>query len=227
MPKVDLPDFSVLQGFSAEALGLTKSMEAALGPMSHQLSSLAFEQLESVRREAAAAIKAFEGAMPKVDLPDFSSPHTFPTDALFSLLESDTLAQGRELFQSLQARPLLERSIHEIVGARELWERIDLEIESVESLADLTSESTTSKAFAILATVATLVAVEAGASRVLLDLAVFALEAVVGLIQLAWQVASLPEISAPMSTFGAVAGILALALYLRDRSPSVSPTAQY
>ena len=64
MPKIDMSAFEVMQGFSTEALGLIKAMESVTAPMHDALSSVAFDQLEAVRRDAARSMKAFEGALP-------------------------------------------------------------------------------------------------------------------------------------------------------------------
>ena len=217
LPKIDLSAFAAVQELSAEALGLTKAMEAATAPMRDALSSVAFDQLERVRRETAESIKVFEAALPKIDLSVVADIDQFPVEGLTSILEGDDLTLARGLLGSLQSRPLLEWSMDEVLQARESWDQIAAEIESLDIEVDPALVPGNLEGAAILATLGVLVAVEAGSSKILLDVAIFTLNALLGLIHMTWQAASLPGVSAPVGTLGGLSGIVALALYLRDR----------
>jgi hypothetical protein len=105
----------------------------------------------------------------------------------------------------------------EISQARESWGQIEAEIGSLDGELDSAPVRGSLEIVALLATVAILIAVEAASSRVLLDVATFTIDAIAGLIYMTWQAASMPGVSAPIGTLGGLSGIIALALYLRDR----------
>jgi hypothetical protein len=201
-----------------DALGLTDVMEKAVAPIRETLSSMALSQLEATRLEASQMIRVFEESLPRVDVDALTDFQQMSFVSLVSILEDENLALGRQMLEHVQLLPLVDWSMHYIHEATDMWRLLDEEVKSLRDELDLSpAESGVPPVAVIAATIAALLAVEVESSRILLDFATFSVEAMVALLQLLWQAASLPGVSAPVGTIGGLAGILGLALYLRDR----------
>ena len=217
LPKIDMAGFGVSESFFAEAFGLTKAMESVTAPMREAFSTVSFDRLEGARRDAVGAMEAFAGALPKIDMAGFGVADALSVDALLSVFKDDALVSARELVDSLYTRPLIESSVEDLIAARGVWNRVDREVDSLRSALDAELTTTGSDPVVVFAMLASLLAVESTSSQVLLDFALFSLETLLIVLQLAWHMASHPGISGSMNTLGGLAGTISLTLFLRDR----------
>ena len=216
MPMIDTSAIAAFEGFSAEALGLTKAMEAVTAPMREAMSSVAFDELERVRTQAAQAVTALGAAMPMIDTSAIAAFEGFPAEALSTILGSEDLKGGRALMDSLDQLSVAEWSVKEMVATQDSWSRFETALDSFDTDVQGLDPSSAPQVVAALVALATLLAVEVGSSEVLLDAALFTVNAVLGLVSMVWQLATLNGVSAPMGTLGGLAGIISLILLLRD-----------